>query len=478
MLKSIRRRLSLMMLASVALVWGGALASSYWHALHEVQTWEDARLVEFARLIAPLDAQYLARLAQSPFDVRIELPGLEERSDPATDSDRLPRGILIEVRDASGKTIAASPQLTSFGTVPHRPSGAQGPWSATFGNTVWRIYTLRDAGSGRTVRVMETSNTRSDLASAAARNVTKPLLLALPLLALLVWFAIGHSLAPLKTLSVAIGTRDAQTLDPVGIDRVPAEVQPLVNALNQLLSRLRHSFARERAFTSDAAHELKTPLAAIKVHAQVALGTTDAELQRLAMQRVVQGVDRSARLAEQLLLLARLDEHERIPASPVAVDALAYEAIERHAEHASKKQIAIEMNSVHRVPLVHAEPVLIGILLDNLLDNAIKYGISGGRIQVSIRPDTDTLKLAVLDDGPGVSEVQRERLTARFYRAGAGASAAGSGLGLSIVERVARYFGARLSFGRGLDGRGLIVEIAFRYADAKSAPLIAPIPPV
>jgi two-component system sensor histidine kinase QseC len=126
-----------------------------------------------------------------------------------------------------------------------------------------------------------------------------------------VWFSISWSLAPLKTLSSAIRVRDVNRLEPVDIGQVPTEVRPLVDAINLVLSRLRHSIERERAFTADAAHELKTPLAAIKVQAQVALAEPDAALRQLAMQRVVQGVDRSARLAEQLLLLARLDVQEK-----------------------------------------------------------------------------------------------------------------------------------------------------------------------
>lgn len=474
MLRSIRSRLSLMVLASVALVWAVTLVSSYHHASSEVQEWEDARLVEFAQLIAPLGEQELARVASSGIDARVEIAGENEAEDRREDSDSLQRDILVEVLDAGGRTIASSPGITVLGPLPPGPEHADGPWTATIAGTAWRIYTLHDGASGRTVRVMETSNTHSDLASDAARQIVQPLVGALPVLALMLWLAIGRSLAPLRTLSTAIRRRDAGSLEPVGIDNVPGEVRPLVDAIDQLLLQLRQSIARERAFTSDAAHELKTPLTAIKVQAQVALATDDAGLQRLAMQRVVQGVDRSARLVEQLLLLARLDEYDRIPAAPVALDALAREAVARYTASARQKQIGIEIDNPP-VPHIEAEPVLMGILFDNLLDNAIKYGTAGGRIEVSMRHDADMLRVAVRDDGPGVPDAERARLADRFYR-GAGVHTSGSGLGLSIVARIVQYFDGRLRFGTGIDGRGLAVEMAFRCVGPVSAERERPAP--
>ncbi len=243
---------------------------------------------------------------------------------------------------------------------------------------------MRDTALGHTVRVFEPANTRSDLVSGVASRIARPTLVALPVLALLVWFSIGWSLAPLKTLSGAIRARDINRLEPVDIGRVPTEVRPLVDAINLVLSRLRHSLERERAFTADAAHELKSPLAAIKVQAQVALAEPDTALQRLAMERVVQGVDRSARLAEQLLLLARLDVHERLSSAPLKPAAVAKDALLANERNAQQKNIRVTLTGDMRAE-INAEPVLIGILLDNLLDNAIKYGRAGGCIEVAIQ---------------------------------------------------------------------------------------------
>ncbi|WP_175425759.1 ATP-binding protein [Trinickia violacea] len=457
MTASIRRRLVFLILASIALVWTVALVSSYRHATQELEEWEDARLAEFAQFLVVLNPADLTTLAKRHIDARDEFD--ITHANAKDDQDALPRDILMQVRDADGRILASSPELASLQGWDAQTPASPGIRSMTLGGKPWHTFTLHDTASGRTVRVLEPANTRSDLATGAARRISAPIAFALPVLAILVWFSIGHSLAPLKMLSKAIRTRDVSKLEPIEMGPTPAEVRPLVDALNQLLSRLALSIKRERAFTSDAAHELKTPLAAIKVQAQVALGAEDAASQQLAMQRVVQGVDRSARLAEQLLLLARLDEHDRLPTAPVRLETLARNAIAAKVPGARRKDMHVALIDSEPCEVV-AEPLLIGILLDNLIDNAIKYGDTGGRVEVAIRRENQAVLLTVRDDGPGVSAEDRARLTDRFFR-GKGMQASGSGLGLSIVARIVEYFGAQLTFDTGIGGAGLSAEIAF-----------------
>lgn len=462
MSRSIRRRLSLTVLSCVSIVWIVAVFGGFRHASREVQDWEDARLVEYASLIARLDNADLNQFARVPTDVRVELAQPDRSRSDESDSDRMPRPVLFEVLDANGGILASSVPHNAATLADWSNVRAQ-PWTVDIDGAPWRLYALRDGETGRTVRVMEASNTRSDLASGTASQIVWPLLAALPVLAVLLWYAIGRSLTPLRALSATIRARDPESLEPIGIAAVPAEVRTLVDAINRLLSQLRQSIVRERSFTSDAAHELKTPLAAIKVQAQVALAADDPSLQRLAMQRVVQGVDRSARLAEQLLLLARLDEHERIPASGVMMNELVEEAIGRHAANAREKAIAIAVRC-GGAQTIHADPVLIAILLDNLLENAIKYGTRQGHIEIALFSCGTRQCLAVRDDGPGVADAERARLTDRFYR-GSGVQSPGSGLGLSIVERIARYFNGTVHFEPGLNGRGLAVVVEFPATD-------------
>ncbi|AOJ90020.1 hypothetical protein WS87_25645 [Burkholderia sp. MSMB0856] len=461
--RSIRRRVSAMALGCVTVVWIVAVFGSFRHATREIGEWEDARLVEYASLLVDLAPADLDRLARFPPDARIELAHGTPAAARDNDGDRLPRDVLFEVRDARGNVVASSLPVDA----PGRPDAAgrsDTPETIVVRGAQWRTHTLRDDASGRWIRVMEPANTRSDLATGIASGIVWPLIVALPVLALLLWFLIGRSLAPLKTLSTLIGARDARSLEPLGVTTVPEEVRTLVDAIDRLLARLRQSIVRERAFTSDAAHELKTPLAAIKVQAQVALATDDPVRKQLAMQRVVQGVDRSARLAEQLLLLARLDEYERIPVRAVVVRELVDAAIERHLAKASDHCIAIVASGTPG-RAIQADPILLGILLDNLLDNAVKYGRQGGRIEIDVHDDGAAQRIVVRDDGPGVAPGEHERLGDRFYR-GVGTQLPGSGLGLSIVQRIAQYFGGTVQFGAGIGGRGLGVTISMPSAES------------
>ena len=173
----------------------------------------------------------------------------------------------------------------------------------------------------------------------------------------------------------------------------------------------------------------------------------------------MQGVDRSSRLAQQLLLLARLDEQEALSTITLNPATVAKDAVLANQHNANQKNISVALAGELHAEIA-AEPVLVGILLDNLLDNAIKYGRAGGHIEVRVRRESAAVTLVVSDDGPGVAKDDEQRLTNRFFRA-AGSHASGSGLGLSIVARIAEHFNARLAFGVGIGERGLAVEIRF-----------------
>jgi two-component system sensor histidine kinase QseC len=443
---SIRRRLMWLILVSVGAVWAVMFAWSFSNATREVDEWDRARLIQLAHLLARLDDPNLARLATGGIDVRNEY----SRASPALDddTDARPRYALFEVRDAAGRVIVASPGLAALHRAAQPGEAAQSVHTMTVDGQPWLAYALQDSATGRMVRVFEPANVRSDLTTGVASRIARPMAFALPVLALLVWFSVGHSFRPLSTISKAVRMRDSRNLEPIHVNPSPAEVRPLVDAINQLLARLQQSILRERAFTADAAHELKTPLAAIKVQAQVALAAHDSAQQQQAMRRVVQGVDRSAHLAEQLLLLVRLHE-------------VAGEAIAFRAPHAEDKSMAVVLSG-ERDAEVYADRALARTLIDNLLDNAIKYGEAGGRVHITVLADAQTVSLTVSDNGPGVSDEERLRLTDRFFRgASASASGNGSGLGLSIVARIAAHFNAQIHIGSGIGRRGLAVQIAF-----------------
>ncbi|VWB96313.1 two-component regulatory system sensor kinase [Burkholderia lata] len=443
-MRSIRQRLTLLVLSGVVVVWTYSLVSSYRQAIHEAEEWDETRIEQIARAFVALDASDLPAFA----DIVL---GSGEDNDG--DNDASPR-MLYQVSDAGGRILAASPGLESL-DLPVFPAAASSP--IRFGNPKWHAYVLTDDARGRTVRIFEQRTHRSDLSAEVARRVARPLAFALPVLAIMIWLAIGRSLTPLRTLSEAIEERSPDSLDAIATKGIPDEVRPLVAALNTLLQRLRASLDRERAFTSDAAHELKTPLAALKVQAQVALTARDPDRQRRAMQRVVEGVDRSTHLADQLLALARLDETVPVPGEDIELARLLQTCVNDHQARADRKRISLTSRADGHA-IVHAPPTLLRVLLDNLVDNAIKYGREQGNVEIATWQDAGTIVLQVRDDGPGVSDENLSRLQDRFFR-GEDHDESGSGLGLSIVARIVAKLGGSFAYIEGLNGKGFGVRV-------------------
>ncbi|AWV00480.1 two-component system, OmpR family, sensor histidine kinase QseC [Burkholderia cepacia] len=443
-MRSIRQRLTLLVLSGVVVIWAYSLVSSYRQAIHEAEEWDETRIQQIARAFAALNASDLPAFA----DI-----ALGSSEDDDGDDDASPR-MLYQVSDAGGRILAASPGLASL-DLPVLPAAASSP--IRLGNPKWHAYVLTDAARGRTVRIFEQRTRRSDLSAEVARRVARPLAFALPVLAVLIWLAIGRSLTPLRTLSEAIDARSPGSLDAIGTIGIPDEVRPLVAALNTLLQRLRDSIDRERAFTSDAAHELKTPLAALKVQAQVALTARDPDRQRRAMQRVVEGVDRSTHLADQLLALARLDETVQLPSEDVDLARVVQTCLDDYQTRADHKRMSL-ISVVDGPVVAHAPPTLVRVLLDNLVENAIKYGCEQGTVEIASWQGAGSVSLQVRDDGPGVPDEDLCRLQDRFFR-GADHDESGSGLGLSIVARIVAKLGGSLRYTGGLNGGGFGVRV-------------------
>ncbi len=442
---SIRRRLLLLLLGSLVLVWGTMLGFSYRKAHEEIYELADTRLQQSARTLKLLDLKRLGRLADSGH--------AEEAQEHADDGDSAP--LAFQVWSDAGELL-----LQSAGAPAAMFRPEPGYATQAIDDQPWRSYTLRDQQRHYQVRVLEPLRARDHLIGKLGGRMAQVLLLALPLLALLIWISISRGLRPLAQLSEAIAARDADNLEPIRLERVPAEAQALTDALNHLLQRLAHSIDKERSFTADAAHELRTPLAAIKVQAEVALAAQDEASRRHAIGQVIAGVNRTTHLAQQLLLLARLDHLETAARQPVDLGSLAQECVARRADDATRKGIEFEVAAAPGCVL-QGDPAMLAVMLDNLLDNAIKYGHAPGRIAVAVERWQSAPQLTVQDDGDGVAPADRERLQDRFFRA-PGNQAAGSGLGLSIVDKIAAAHGGSVRFGPGLDGRGLGVTIRFR----------------
>lgn len=298
---------------------------------------------------------------------------------------------------------------------------------------------------------------RHEIAEHFLKALLTPLLYGLPVLGGWIWFATRRGLRPLDEVAAELGKRAPGRLDPVVPVAAPREVRPLLEALNALFARVGQAMEKERAFTADAAHELRTPLAAIATQAQVATRARDAAERDHALAQLTASARRASHLVEQLLTLARLDPAASLPMQELRLDVLATESCAEHGAAVLEKNIALELDAPLPVRLL-ANDVLLRVLLRNLLDNAVRYTPAGGKVSVSVT----ARMLTVSDSGPGIPAAQRADALRRLHRL-AGQDIEGSGLGLSIVARIAELHGARLELTDGIGQPGLTVRVTFSH---------------
>lgn len=320
----------------------------------------------------------------------------------------------------------------------------------------WRVLQIASSGPDSIrIWVFEDLHYRSKTLRLLLFSALFPLLLALPLFLVLVWLGVRQGLAPLRSLIEQVHLRSARSLHPLSLSRAPVEVHSLVNELNLLLERLQTAMEAERRLTSDAAHEIRTPLASLRTHAQVALRSSDPAAHAHGLQQVSRSVERISALMEQILLLARLDGedlHETF--SRVDLGLLAEDTIADLAPQAIDKRIDITLDNYPGAELMGV-PIWLGVMLTNLVGNALRYTPEGGRVAVSLERRDDNVLLWVRDNGPGVAPAEHAAIFTRFYRSPSVSSSAGSGLGLPIVKRIVEIHHGRISLHQGLDGGGL-----------------------
>jgi two-component system OmpR family sensor kinase len=329
----------------------------------------------------------------------------------------------------------------------------------------YRVYTLQTAF--QTVQIAQDLDARTARARALAARAVLPFALLTPLLMLAVWWVIRQSLAPVEGARRQLAQRAADDFSPLAGAGLPDEVRPLVDELNLLFARVRDAFDAQKTFVADAAHELRSPLTALKLQAQAlrASGRTDEATpaeREAGIQRLNQGIDRAIRLVEQLLALAREEAGSGPAREAVDLRDVIRLAVADVMPQARLKQIDLGLTEGQAAPAqVRGEPEALRVLLRNLLDNAVKYTPAAGRIDVSLEPAQGRLVLTLEDSGPGIAEEERERVFDRFYRASNSASETGSGLGLAIVQAIAARHGARLELAHSQRLGGLRVSVSF-----------------
>jgi two-component system OmpR family sensor kinase len=325
--------------------------------------------------------------------------------------------------------------------------------------TTYRVFSIQSAGL--VIQVAQDMAARRTMAGTLALRTVGPIALAAPLLMLVVWWVVSRSLAPVARVRSQVASRQADDLSPVNESGLPEEVRPLVHELNLLFDRVRRAFEAQKHFVADAAHELRSPLAALKLQVQSLQRAPDDATRELAIGRLAAGIDRATRLVEQMLALAR---HEASAAAgagaePVDLREIARLAISDAIAAAQARRIDIGMARAD-VAEVRGQAEALRTLLRNLLDNAVKYTPEGGRVDVGIAATAEGVELSVEDSGPGLPAEERARVLDRFYRSGE-PQAPGSGLGLAIVKSIADLHGATLAIDRSAALGGLRVSVLF-----------------
>jgi two-component system sensor histidine kinase QseC len=336
--------------------------------------------------------------------------------------------------------------------------GALGYTNIDHDGRPWRALTLETPDGSFRVQVSQSIRQRNTEALEIATKTVLPLGVLLPLLIILIYYSVRRGLKPLDDLADDVATRSPENLSLLAPATAPLEAQPLVRALNRLLGRLSTTLDNERRFTADAAHELRTPLAALKVQAQVAMATRDPDEHKHALTQVLAGADRATRLVEQLLRLARLDPVVRLP-DPLQLDLadLAAKAVEDAQGMAATKSQKLTLSTQDTPVEINGDRDLLGAAARNLIDNALRYTPEHGEITVSASIEHGEPLLTIIDNGPGVPDAELPHLVERFYR-GRDVNAEGSGLGLAIVHRIAELHGARLEV-ENLSGGGFSARL-------------------
>ena len=445
---SLRRRLLTLLLASVAVAWSVTSLLTYQHAHHELDELLDAHLARAARMLMAQPSEELAEIH------------LDEVEDPG------PYGQDIAVQLWRGDRLV----LRTVGA----PSSRLSPATSGFSDSIvdgrqWRVFSGRDREGQLLVQVAEDHALRERLLAHYTLSSLPALLVGLPLLGMLIWAIVGSAIRPVAAIGDAVSQRGPADLRPLDGGEAPTEIVPLVHRLNALFARITDSMQAERRFTSHAAHELRTPIAAIRAQAEVARDSRDGDTRRNALDHVIEGCDRAARLVDQMLMLARIDERgPEAPAREARLERIAAHVIAELAPAALARDVVLELETDDDGPIiVAADPALLEVLIRNLIDNAIRHGGAPGHVTIRCTRAADVAVLHVIDRGPGVAKEDIERLGERFFRAG-DPHVPGSGLGLSIVRRIVESCQGSVDYRNGRAG-GLEVAARFPLTTRSSA---------
>ncbi len=406
--------------------------------------------LEHSPLLAELAAKYLGDDAEQEEDYLTLLPLYSDIGQPNESK------IAFLVRYSDGRIMLRSHNA------PILDAGLTGFYTLEADTMMWRVFNLVVPSNGLQVQVSEKMTIRQETVRHILIHSLWPMLLSLPILGLIIWGSVGSSLRPLRRITETVEQRDPGSLQPISTTDVPPEVTPMIEALNGLFLRVHNALENERRFTANAAHEMRTPLAALKTQAQAAQLDADNKKFMPFLSNIINGVDRATHLLEQLLTLARADaqQSEIVLQQQADLHVVTLNAVSAMSEQARESEIDLKMEDATGPIYIRGDGDAISILLRNLIDNAIRYTPAGGEVVVKLEQDKSSVRLVVADTGKGVPPEMQAIMFQRFQR-GASNGAQGSGLGLSIVKQITDLHRADISITDRADGHGLIVTITF-----------------
>ena len=443
---TLQRRMMLLLLLSAPLVWTGGLLFSLDRARHEINELFDTQLIRLAR-------QMQSTLPLAEIDV-IDLPPPEAAAQAALGDAEL-EDMATAVWNREGRLLLVDRE----GVLLPRQPDASGFHDMTLGGELWRVYYLQASTGAWLVAVGQIMSERDELVWDLIAGQLLPWALTLPVLLLVMAAAVRQALKPVRTLTGEIDRRAADDLQPLPVRDMPSDLQPLVRAMNTMLTRIADTLDRERRFTADAAHELRTPLAALQAQWDAARLSLEAPAEGSASQdKIGLGLSRLSRLVTQMLAMARLDHlHGQTASTPIVWADVVEQVINEVLPLADREQVelACEWPADHAAPLpLSGDASLLASMLRNLIENALRHTPPHGHVTLRLNADG----IEVLDEGPGVPPEHLPRLGDRFFRP-PGEETPGSGLGLSIVRRIAELHGLTVDWGPREDPPGFRVSV-------------------
>lgn len=447
---SIRSRLTMILAITTGAVWLFAVVWIYASTQVQVEKVLDARLIEAAKMVSSLIADHRVDVA-SAANVPDEPSGNFEIA-----AEEYHHQLSCQIWSLEGTMVGRSQSAPATRLSEHESGFAD----SRIDGEQWRVYAVTNPDLGVRVLVGDNLNVRDKLVNDVVKGLILPASAVLPVMALMIWASVGRGLSPLNRMAESLSSREATDLHPLPETPSPAEIRPVATALNGLFRRVAEARERERNFTAFAAHELKTPLAGLKTHAQIAAAAPDETTRKAALAQISKGIDRTGRLVRQLLAMASAEsDNEEEERRPVAFGEIV-EGVASDLEGLCRtRDVKLELFGTDIRRELEKGRGLATLALRNVIENAIQYSPQGGTVACTVREEPDGLSAAVADRGPGLSEAEIAHVTERFYR-GARPAGAGSGLGLSITETAVNRLGGTLAIRNRSQG-GLEVTIAF-----------------